>query len=234
MKKTIVLILILTLVLSLAACGSKDETGTASPPPTTGSLSSLSEAEINAIVTSASQGYAVDVSSYSQADLDKIESTAASQGYEIVYDSQGRLTFKLENSDSVESNGGAGGEPWPDNSFTAQIPAVDFGTLLGSNLEESGYFVAIADASLEQIIAYAEKVKAHGFTINTRTDDYSTDAVPAYYFEGENAAGYKFSIEYGANMSSMQITKYGEITLPPAQDPGDDTTNDAPDIDTDD
>ena len=107
-----------------------------------------------------------------------------------------------------DADGGEGqiGGDWPDNEFTKLIPKPDF-ELFAANTETDSFSVAFMSATIEQIRAYAAKVKAAGFNINEEVEDQEAMGMVIYSFTAENADGYTIEITSASGTSSITISK---------------------------
>ena len=63
------------------------------------------------------------------------------------------------------------------------------------------------DVTVDQIRAYAEKVKSSGFDKDVEVTDQNAMGVVVYNFTASNAAGYEVSITYAAAVSGLTINK---------------------------
>ena len=78
------------------------------------------------------------------------------------------------------------------NDFTKQIPKPDIAIKSAHSTGQHGeiYMVNFQDATIEQVRAYAEKVKAAGFTIGADEGDGGD----YYTYNAKNAAGWEVSL----------------------------------------
>ena len=93
---------------------------------------------------------------------------------------------------------------WPENEYTRHIPQPNFSLpIYGVNLKENKFGVFFfkpedlsidKNAIIEQIKAYAEKLKARGFTIDAKMIDQAGDQnkynFAAFSYRAQNSAGY--------------------------------------------
>ena len=116
----------------------------------------------------------------------------------------------IQNADGTWSFGEDGtlqmGGDWPDNEFTKQVPKPDFAISLAGG-EGGSFGITFIDASIEQIKAYVEQVKAAGFTINPQTEDMEAGGMVIYSFTAQNADGYTVTVFSASGMTGMSIEK---------------------------
>jgi hypothetical protein len=92
-------------------------------------------------------------------------------------------------------------EGWESNDFTAQVPKPDI-AIRSAGERGSTYGVNFNSATLEQVKAYAAKLRAAGFDRNVS----ETDA-ESYSFSAENAAGWNVYTRWGDGQSGVMISK---------------------------
>ena len=154
-----------------------------------------------------------------EASKQQIISDLAKDGYEASFGADGSMTIvdpdgttMVQKPDGTwvvkDADGGEGqiGGDWPDNEFTKLIPKPDF-ELFAANTETDSFSVAFTSATIEQIRAYAAKVKAAGFNINEEVEDQEVMGMVIYSFTAENANGYTVEIGYVNGTSSLTISK---------------------------
>lgn len=98
------------------------------------------------------------------------------------------------------------GGNWPENEFTKQLPKPEM-ELLGANTEDGEFNVAFANATIDDIRAYAEKVKAAGFDKDVDVQDQDVMGMTIYAFNATNAVGYSVSVFYAAGTGGVTVTK---------------------------
>ena len=98
------------------------------------------------------------------------------------------------------------GGNWPENEFTKQLPKPEM-ELLGANTEDGEFNVAFANATIDDIRAYAEKVKAAGFDKDVDVQDQDVMGMTIYAFNATNAVGYSVSVFYTAGTGGVTVTK---------------------------
>ena len=240
-SKLFALLLALTLVFTLAACGngnnddpSGSQQGTNAPlnreddtSPTenqggtqsgNNDPSNVGDIDIGSIMS----GNGSTDTIYGQLDeasKQQIISDLAKDGYEASFGADGSMTVvdpdgttMVQKPDGTwvvkDEDGGEGqiGGDWPDNEFTKLIPKPDF-ELFAANTETDSFSVAFTSATIEQIRAYAAKVKAAGFNINEEVEDQEVMGMVIYSFTAENADGYTVEITSANGTSALTISK---------------------------
>ena len=79
--------------------------------------------------------------------------------------------------------------------------------LFAANTETDSFSVAFMSATIEQIKDYAAKVKAAGFNINEEVEDQEVMGMVIYSFTAENADGYTIEITSANGTSALSISK---------------------------
>ena len=90
---------------------------------------------------------------------------------------------------------------WESNDYTKQVPKPDI-AIMSAGESGTSYGVNFNNATLEQVKAYAAKVKAAGFDKGASENDGER-----YYFNAGNAAGWNVMIMMNGGQSMMTITK---------------------------
>ena len=108
-------------------------------------------------------------------------------------------------SDGQGGEGQIGGN-WPDNEYTKLVPKPSF-ELYAAVIEDETFSVMFTNATIEQIKAYAEQVKAAGFNLNEELTDENVMGMVIYSFAAENADGYSVEIFSASGSSGMRIDK---------------------------
>ena len=232
MKKILMLLLSVVLVFSLAACGNEetpDPSGSEDPGVSQsgennedqgGENSTVNPEDIDFAAIMAGNG-ATDVvwGKQDEATKQAIIADAKKDGVDVSFGTDGSMTVvdtdgttmvqKPDGTwvvkDADGSEGQIGGD-WPDNEFTKLIPKPDF-ELFAANTEADSFSVAFKSATIEQIRAYAAKVKAAGFNINEKVEDQEVMGMVIYSFTAENADGYTVEITSANGTSSLSISK---------------------------
>ena len=235
--KLFTLLLALTLVFTLAACGNGNnddpsgsqqgtnaplnrEDDTLSTDNQGGENSTVNPEDIDFAAIMAGNG-ATDViwGKQDEATKQAIIADAKKDGVDVSFGTDGSMTVVDTDGTTIvqkpdgnwvvkDADGGEGqlGGDWPDNEFTKLIPKPDF-ELFAANTETDSFSVAFMSATIEQIRAYAAKVKAAGFNINEEVEDQEIMGMVIYSFTAENADGYSVEIFSASGSSGMRIDK---------------------------
>lgn len=147
----------------------------------------------------------------------EIIAAAKAEGYDVTFDEDGRMTIKggdgvdfVQNADGTwnvkteDGNVVQYGGNWPDNAFTRLIPKPDF-PLLAANTSENEFTVAFQNVTVDQIRAYAAKLKACGFTIDAEEEDQTTYGVVIYTYSAYHADGYYVDLSFAAGQCGLTI-----------------------------
>ena len=241
LTKLLALLLALTLVFTLAACGngnnddpSGSQQGTNAPLNREDDTSStdnqggtqsgnndpsnVGDIDIGSIMSGNGSTDTV-YGQLDEASKQQIISDLESEGYDVSFGTDGSMTIvdpdgttMVQKPDGTwvvkDADGGEGqiGGDWPDNEFTKLIPKPDF-ELFAANTETDSFSVAFMSATIEQIRAYAAKVKAAGFNINEEVEDQEVMGMVIYSFTAENADGYTVEITSANGTSALTISK---------------------------
>ena len=237
LTKLLALLLALTLVFTLAACGnSNNDDPSGSQQGTNAPLNredDTSSTDNQGGENNPSNAGNIDIGSimsgngstdtiYGQLDeasKQQIISDLAKDGVDVSFGTDGSMTVvdtdgttMVQKPDGTwvikDEDGGEGqiGGDWPDNEFTKLVPKPDF-ELFAANTETDSFSVAFTSATIEQIRAYAAKVKAAGFNINEEVEDQEVMGMVIYSFTAENADGYTVEITSANGTSSITISK---------------------------
>ena len=157
-----------------------------------------------------------------QAQKEAMKAEAAKEGTTITFNSDGSTTFTDKNGavavqqpdgtmtyrDAEGNEGKVGaGTVWPDNDLTRLVPKPDM-VVATTNMEGSKAFtVLFANATTEQLRAYAEKVKAAGFSNNVVSEDQEAMGMQIFSFSASNANGIKVEIFSAMGTSGMSLQK---------------------------
>ena len=233
--KLFALLLALTLVFTLAACGNNDdpsgsqqgsntplnrEDDTSSTDNQGGENSTVNPEDIDFASIMAGNG-ATDVvwGKQDEATKQAIIADAKKDGVDVSFGTDGSMTVvdtdgttMVQKPDGTwvvkDDEGGEGqlGGDWPDNEFTKLIPKPDF-ELFAANTEADSFSVAFTSATVEQIRDYVTKVKAAGFNIDEEVEDQEMMGMVIYSFTAKNADGYTIEITSASGTSSITISK---------------------------
>ncbi len=104
-------------------------------------------------------------------------------GTTMVQKPDGTWTIK-----DAEGNEGQVGGDWPNNEFTKLVPKPDF-ELYAASGDDTFFTVAFTNATIEGIRAYAEKLKAAGFTVDPEVMDTEMMGMTVYNYIASNGKG---------------------------------------------
>jgi hypothetical protein len=90
---------------------------------------------------------------------------------------------------------------WESNEYTKQLPKPDI-SVSAAGESSMGYSANFSNATLEQVKAYAAKVKTSGFS----ADAYESDG-DTYTFSAKNAAGWSVLITWSQGRAGVLISK---------------------------
>ena len=235
MKKLIALLLALVMVFALAACDSGDDPNNDDPlnrdPGTSqnggennnGTQGGTQGGATSGDVGSMISGIGSSTALYS--DMDAASKQAfiaegARQGLDISFGADGSTTI-VDTTDGTtliqkpdgnwvfsDGQGGEGqiGGNWPDNEYTKLVPKPSF-ELYAAVIEGETFSVMFTNATIEQIKAYAEQVKAAGFNLNEELTDQNVMGMVIYTFSAENADGYSVEVFSASGTTGLRISK---------------------------
>ena len=235
MKKLLILMLALLLAFSLVACDSGDDPNNDDPlnrdPGTSqnggennnGTQGGTQGGATNGDVGSMISGIGSSTALYS--DMDAASKQAfiaegARQGLDISFGADGSTTI-VDTTDGTtliqkpdgnwvfsDGQGGEGqiGGNWPDNEYTKLVPKPSF-ELYAAVIEDETFSVMFTNATIEQIKAYAEQVKAAGFNLNEELTDENVMGMVIYSFAAENADGYSVEVFSASGTTGLRISK---------------------------
>lgn len=217
MKKTIISILALLLVFSLAACGTakEEEKGavtTDAPSVTT--------------ADSGTQGYedsGILYSSLSAAEKEQFVASAKENGATVTFGADGSTT--IEGDDGITLiqkadgtwiyKGEDGGEAqiggtWPDNEFTQQIPKPGFSIYM-TGTEDDSFTAVFSGATIEGLRAYVELAKTAGFDIEATTTDESVMGIAIYTYTANNYLGYQLTVYSASGTCGLSVERLADL-----------------------
>ena len=235
MKKLLILMLALLLAFSLVACDSGDDPNNDDPlnrdPGTSqnggennnGTQGGTQGGATSGDVGSMISGIGSSTALYS--DMDAASKQAfiaegARQGLDISFGADGSTTI-VDTTDGTtliqkpdgnwvfsDGQGGEGqiGGNWPDNEYTKLVPKPSF-ELYAAVIEDETFSVMFTNATIEQIKAYAEQVKAAGFNLNEELTDENVMGMVIYSFAAENADGYSVEVFSASGTTGLRISK---------------------------
>ncbi|MBS7263326.1 MAG: hypothetical protein KIG36_06940 [Eubacteriales bacterium] len=231
MKKQIIsvsaLLLSVIIVFSLASCSGikpiadddapliRDDDAGRTAPPTDSEVSVPDFASIMAGTASTDTVWGEQNAAAQQEIID----AAKLDGYDVSFGADGSMTVVGEDGTVVVQNpdgtwtarnedGSTAqfGGNWPDNEFTRLVPKPDF-KLTGASTTEDQFTAAFQSVTVDQVRAYAEKVKAKGFTVDAEEEDQNVYGVVIYTYTAYNTAGYRAEISFAAGTCSITISK---------------------------
>ena len=235
--KLFTLLLALTLVFTLAACGNSNnndpsgsqqstnaplnrEDDTSSTDNQGGENSTVNPEDIDFASIMAGNG-ATDVvwGKQDEATKQAIIADAKKDGVDVSFGTDGSMTVvdtdgttMIQNPDGTwvikDEDGGEG-------QLGGDWPDNEFTKLIpkpdfelfAANTETDSFSVAFMSATIEQIKDYAAKVKAAGFNINEEVEDQEVMGMVIYSFTAENADGYTVEITSANGTSALSISK---------------------------
>lgn len=235
MKKLLILMLALLLAFSFVACDSGDNPNNDDPlnrdPGTSqnggennnGTQGGTQGGATSGDVGSMISGIGSSTALYS--DMDAASKQAfiaegARQGLDISFGADGSTTI-VDTTDGTtliqkpdgnwvfsDGQGGEGqiGGNWPDNEYTKLVPKPSF-ELYAAVIEGETFSVMFTNATIEQIKAYAEQVKAAGFNLNEELTDENVMGMVIYSFAAENADGYSVEVFSASGTTGLRISK---------------------------
>ena len=237
LTKLLALLLALTLVFTLAACGndnnddpSGSQQGTNTPLNREDDTSST---ENQGGENNPSNAGNIDIGSimsgngstdtiYGQLDeasKQQIISDLAKDGYEASFGADGSMTIvdpdgttmvqKADGTWVVKDEDGSEGQIGGDwpDNEFTKLIPKPDFELFAANTETDSFSAAFTSATIEQIRDYAAKVKAAGFNINEEVEDQEVMGMVIYSFTAENADGYTVEITSANGTSSLSISK---------------------------
>ena len=156
---------------------------------------------------------------YDEASKQQIISDLAKDGYEASFGADGSMTIvdpdgttMVQKPDGTwvvkDADGGEGqiGGDWPDNEFTKLVPKPSF-ELYAAAVDGDTFSVLFTNATIEQLKAYADQVKAAGFNLNEELTDQNVMGMVIYTFSAENADGYSVEIFSASGTTGLRISK---------------------------
>ncbi len=162
----------------------------------TGKLSEMDEATKHAMIAAAQEdGGNLEF----KADGSAVYTDA--EGNQQIQNPDGSWTMK--NADGGEAHYS---NEWPENEFTKLLPKPDF-TVAAASSEEDSFGAAFSGATIEQVKAYVEQIKAAGFTVNPDTQDQEVMGMAIYTYWAENTDGYSVEVAFASGTVSLSMNK---------------------------
>ena len=235
MKKILVLMLSLLLVFSLVACDSGDnpnpsgtnnnddplnrDPGISQSGNQGGTQGGATSGDVGSMISGIGSSTAL-YSDMDAASKQAFIAEGARQGLDISFGADGSTTI-VDTTDGTtliqkpdgnwvfsDGQGGEGqiGGNWPDNEYTKLVPKPSF-ELYAAVIEGETFSVMFTNATIEQIKAYAEQVKAAGFNLNEELTDENVMGMVIYSFAAENADGYSVEVFSASGTTGLRISK---------------------------
>lgn len=232
MKKILLLLLSVVLVFSLVACGNEenpDPSGSENPGVSqsgennedqSGENSTVNPEDIEFAAIMAGNG-ATDVvwGKQDEATKQAIIADAKKDGVDVSFGADGSMTVVDTDGTTIvqkpdgtwtikdaEGNEGQVGGDWPDNEFTKLVPKPDF-ELYAASGDDTFFTVAFTNATIEGIRAYAEKLKAAGFTVDPEVMDTEMMGMTVYNYIASNGKGVSVTLAFSNNASALSFEK---------------------------
>lgn len=222
------LIVSITLLISLVSCSNKpsgnvdddaplvrdDSTGSTSAPENNAGnvpdFSAIMAGNGGTDTVWGMQDPAVRQQIIDAAKADGIDVSFGADGSMTVKDKDGTVivqqpdgTWVMKDADGQTAQLGGN---WPDNEFTRLVPKPGF-KLAGASTSEDEFSAAFQSVDVDQIKAYAEQVKASGFTVDAEEEDQNFYGVVVYTYLAYNADGYCVEITFANGTSGITISK---------------------------
>ena len=225
----------LLLVFSLVACNSNDnpdpsgtnnnedplnrDPGTSQSGNQGGTQGGATSGDVGSMISGIGSSTAL-YSDMDAASKQAFIAEGARQGLDISFGADGSTTI-VDTTDGTtliqkpdgnwvfsDGQGGEGqiGGNWPDNEYTKLVPKPSF-ELYAAVIEDETFSVMFTNATIEQIKAYAEQVKAAGFNLNEELTDENVMGMVIYSFAAENADGYSVEVFSASGTTGLRISK---------------------------
>ena len=235
--KLFALLLALTLVFTLAACGNgnnddpsgsqqgtnlplnrEDDTSSIDNQGGENNSSNVGNIDIGSIMSGNNSTDTI-YGKLDEASKQQIISDFAKDGYKASFGADGSMTIvdpdgttmvqKPDGTWVVKDEDGGEGQIGGDwpDNEFTKLIPKPDFELFAANTETDSFSVAFMSATIEQIKDYAAKVKAAGFNINEEVEDQEAMGMVIYSFTAENADGYTVEITFANGTSSLSISK---------------------------
>ena len=235
MKRLLTVLIAVLLIISLAACGSNNDKtstdGTQSDAPlireddapqSTPGAPDTEKPPENFDFASAMAGKGATDTVWGKQDAatrQSIVDSAKEGGYDVSFGADGSMTITdtdgtviVQQPDGTWVMKDADGQTaqlggnWPDNEFTRLVPKPGF-KLAGASTSEDEFSAAFQSVDVDQIKAYAEQVKASGFTVDAEEEDQNVYGVVVYTYSAYNADGYRVEVTFASGTAGITINK---------------------------
>ncbi len=157
--------------------------------------------------------------SQNEAARQAVIESARNEGYDVTFDADGTMTARgadgtvlVQHPDgtwTVRHDDGSSaqfGGDWPENEFTRLVPKPDF-QLMAASTEEDSFSATFGSVSVNEVKAYAEKLKARGFTVDPEEQDQEIFGIVVYSYSASNEDGYSVEVFYATGSSGITIRK---------------------------
>ncbi len=218
MKKILAILLACTLLLSLTACNLSSllEDVMENLP-----IESQTPGQIDfADIFSGNPATDTILGKQDEATKQQIIAEAKKEGLDVTFGIDGSTTiydpetgdtmiqkpdgnWVIKGADGTESQ--VGGD-WPDNEFTKRLPKPDF-KLTAVTTDDTSFTAAFLGVKVEDVKAYAAKVKAAGFNKDEEVVDESAMGMTIYTFTAYNSDGWCVSVSYAVGTSGIVLEK---------------------------
>ncbi len=223
MKRLFILLLVLGMVFSFSSCGIVDLSGLvglSDGKEDESGILDLGQIDLGKIFENQTGGLNdVVYENLSDAEKQALIDEAKEDGVNITFTPDGKMvatdedgSVMVQNPDgswAVQGEDGSVGQiggDWPSNEFTALLPKPDF-ELFSANTSDTEFSVSFMSASIGQIRAYVERVKAAGFTVDAQTEDQSMMGMVIYSYTASNANGYSIEVFSAMGISGLTLSK---------------------------
>lgn len=143
-------------------------------------------------------------------ELDNFDANEFQQGIdELLQGMQGFEDYEPESYESDDPDTPAMLDKWPDSELGRQVPAPPFADAIITESDDSITLVKMG-ATIEEVKAYASKLKAAGFTVDETETEQTVAGFSIYTFMAENAAGYYAKLTLSAGTATFIIIERGK------------------------
>ena len=222
------LIVSITLLISLVSCSNKpsgsvdddaplvrdDSTGsTSAPENNAGNVPDFSA------IMAGNGGTDMVWGMQDPAARQQIVDAAKADGFDVSFGADGSMTVKdkdgtvfVQKPDGTWTMQGGDGQTaqlggdWPDNEFTRLVPKPGF-KLAGASTSDDEFSAAFQSVNVDQVKAYAEQVKASGFTVDAEEEYQKVYWVVVYTYSAYDADGYRVEVTFASGTAGITISK---------------------------
>ena len=149
----------------------------------------------------------------------RIIDSAKADGFDVSFGADGSMTVKdkdgtvfVQKPDGTWTMQGGDGQTaqlggdWPNNEFTRLVPKPGF-KLAGASTSDDEFSAAFQSVNVDQVKAYAEQVKASGFTVDAEEEDQNVCGVVVYTYSAYDADGYRVEVTFASGTAGITISK---------------------------